>query len=98
MEIDDETQSQVVWVSSSALVDDETSQRVAGGNQDFYPQLHQLDVRAGGEHLHPRQEPQLRVSDHGQRHRLQLSLLITGVLPLGYFACGIVIWVRRKRR
>ena len=96
-EIDEETASQVVWVASSALVDDETSQRVAGGNQDFFlnciswmcEREETVSIRAKSlsyEYL---------TMDSGAASRL--SLLVTGVLPLGYFACGITIWVRRKR-
>ena len=97
-EIDDETQSQVVWVSSSALVDDETSQRVAGGNQDFFlnciswmcEQEESISIRA--------KSLSYEYLTMDSATASQLGLLITGVLPLGYFACGIVIWVRRKRR
>ena len=97
-EIDDEIQSQVVWVSSSALVDDETSQRVAGGNQDFFlnciswmcEQEESISIRA--------KSLSYEYLTMDSATASQLGLLITGVLPLGYFACGIVIWVRRKRR
>lgn len=88
----------MVWVSSSALVDDETSQRVAGGNQDFFlnciswmcEQEESISIRA--------KSLSYEYLTMDSATASQLGLLITGVLPLGYFACGIVIWVRRKRR
>ena len=34
--IDEETETNVIWVSSSALLDEQTNMQVSGGNQDFF--------------------------------------------------------------
>jgi ABC-2 type transport system permease protein len=94
----DEGESRVVWVSSSALLDDTANTRVSGGNQDFF--LNALSWMC---------EQEESISIHAKsmdREYLTISsgtaslmtLVIVFILPLVYLILGIRTWVRRKRR
>ena len=94
----EEWESHIVWVSSSYLLDDQTNLQISGGNQDFF--LNCINWMCGQES---------GISIHAKSMRYEyltissgtsslLTLLMIGVLPIGYLAAGIVIWIRRKKR
>lgn len=97
--IDDELYSNVVWISSAALLDEQADSLVSGGNQDFFlnivsylcePEESSVSIRAKSlttEYL---------TMDSATAS--SLTILMLGVLPLGYLAIGIGVWVWRKRR
>lgn len=98
-ELDDGIRSDVVWVTSTALLDEQTNEMVSGGNQDFFlnilsylcePEEDSVSIRAKSlttEYL---------TMDSSTASIL--TMLVVGVIPGAYLAVGIVIWVRRKRR
>ncbi len=97
--VDDGITSDIVWVSSSALVDEQTNAQVSGGNQDFF--LNALNYLCDGEesgisiHAKSLSSETLTMSSSTVS---MLTVLVVGLIPAGYLAAGLVIWVRRKRR
>lgn len=97
--IDDETQSQIVWVSSGGLLDESSNSRVSGGNLDFF--LNALNWMCDAEEsdlsIHAKALTQDYLTmDSGTASTL--SILMIGAIPAAYLAIGITIWFRRKRR
>lgn len=97
--LEDESETQIVWVSSASLLDEQTNMQVSGGNQDLF--LNAVSWLCG--------ETESGVSIHAKSLSYDyltmssgtasmLSVLIVGIIPLGYLAAGIYIWVRRKRQ
>ena len=96
--LDDEMESHIVWVSSTALVDETTNSRISGGNLDFF--LNSISWMCQQED---------RISIHAKSLDYEyltidsgtgslLTTLIIAIVPLAYLAVGIIIWVRRKRK
>ena len=97
--VDDGITSDIVWVSSAALVDDQTNTQVSGGNQDFF--LNALGYLCQAE--------QSSLSIHAKSLSSEtltmdsaavsaLTVAVVGVIPAAVITLGIVIWIRRKRR
>ncbi len=96
--IDEDTESNILWVSSPYLLDDTASSLVSGGNQDLF--LNALDWMAGQEdsvsiHAKSLSTEYLTMS---QASSTILIIVIVALIPLAYIAIGIIIWVRRRRR
>lgn len=97
--LDDDIYSHVVWVSSTALLDEQTNEMVSGGNQDFF--LNTLS------YLCEREESSISIRAKSLSTEYLtmdsstaslLTVLIVGILPAAYLAVGVYIWFRRKRR
>ena len=97
--VDDGITGDIVWVSSAALVDDQTNTQVSGGNQDFF--LNALGYLCQAE--------QSSLSIHAKSLSSEtltmdsatvsaLTIAVVGVIPAAVITLGIVIWIRRKRR
>lgn len=98
-EIDDGIQSEILWISSGALVDDQSNAQASGGNQDLF--LNALNYLCGGEEsgisIRGKSLDQQKLTlDSGTASAL--TALVIAVVPAAYVAVGIVIWARRKRR
>lgn len=97
--IDDSTESQIVWVSSGALLDESSNSRVSGGNLDFF--LNCLNWMCDAEEsdlsIHAKALSQEYLTMDSATSSM-LALLMVGVIPVAYLAIGITIWIRRKRR
>ncbi len=98
-EIDDGITAEVIWISSGALVDEQTSAQVSGGNQDLF--LNGLNYLCGGADssitIHAKSlDQQTLTLDSGTAS--VLTVLVIGIVPMAYLAVGIWIWARRKRR
>lgn len=96
--IDDETESHIVWVSSPSLVDEQMNIVVSGGNQDlFINALGWMCERENSISIHSKS---LSISylTIDASTASKLSVLVVGILPLGYLAIGIYICQRRKRQ
>lgn len=96
--LEDDSETNVVWVSSTYLLDDQTNSQVSGGNEDFF--LNCISWMCG-------QESDLTIHAKAMSHEYltissgtssMLTLLVLGVIPVGYLAVGIVTWIRRKGR
>ena len=97
--VDDDITSDIVWVSSGALVDDQTNAQVSGGNQDLF--LNALNYLCDGEEssisIHAKSLANETLTMDSSTVSL-MTVLVLGVIPVAYLAVGIVIWARRKRR
>ena len=93
-------ETNIVWVSSGALLDDDTNQRVSGGNQDFF--LNALSWLCETEETST-------ISIHAKSLSYEyltvdsaaastLTILMIAVIPVAYLSVGVITWVRRKRR
>ena len=95
---DYDNDSKIIWTGSGALVDETCNSRVSGGNQDFF--LNCLGWMCEQEEtisIHAKSlEYEYLTIDSGTVSLLTVLVLV--LLPAGYLAVGIVIWIRRKRR
>lgn len=97
--LDDGIYSDVVWISSTSLLDEQTNEMVSGGNQDFF--LNILNFLCDAE--------ESSISIHAKSLSTEyltmqsstvtwLTVLVVGVIPVAYLTVGILIWFRRKRK
>ena len=97
--VDDGITSDIVWVSSAALVDDQTNTQVSGGNQDFFLNalgyLCQAEQSSLSIHAKSLSSETLTMDSATV---LALAIAVVGVIPAAVITLGIVIWIRRKRR
>ncbi len=97
--VDEDKTTNIVWISSASLLDEQTNIQVSGGNQDFF--LNSLSWMC---------EPdESGISIHAKSMNYQyltigsgissfITFIIVGVLPIAYLGLGIYIWARRRRR
>ena len=96
--LEDDSETQIVWFSSAALLDDDTNSSVSGGNLDLFinaldwmcEQEDSISIRAKS-----LDSETLTISDSMVS---LLSVIFVGLIPLGYISIGIVTAVRRKRK
>ncbi len=97
-QIDDDTQSQIVWFSSSMLLDDGANEMVAGGNQDLF--LNSLKWMCGETDaitIHTKSlSSELLTVTAADANRWALILVI--LLPVAFLSTSFAITIRRKRR
>ena len=97
--VEDGITSDIVWVSSAALVDDQTNTQVSGGNQDFFLNalgyLCQAEQSSLSIHAKSLDSETLTLDSAAVS---TLTVAVVGVIPAACLALGIVIWIRRKRR
>lgn len=96
--IDADTTSNLVWISSGAVLDSQTNQQVSGGNQDLF--LNCLDWMCEHEtaiSIHAKSMSYDYLTMNSSAATM-LTLLVLGVIPLGYLFVGIRILYRRKRK
>lgn len=91
-------EGKILWVSSGALMDEDTNSRISGGNLDFF--MNSINW------LCQREDAiSIRAKDLGYTYLTMdegtasvLSVVIVAVLPVVYLSVGIIIWFRRKRK
>ena len=94
----DGTESHVVWIASTSLLNDQYNQQVSGANQDFF--LNCMGWTCGKEEgisIHAKTMTTEYLTMSASTASL-LTLLVVAVLPAGYLAFGLRIWIRRKRQ
>lgn len=97
--IDENAETNVIWVSSSALTDDTTNTRISGGNQDFFLNCisFMCDEDETGISIHSKNLDYEYLTIDSSTSAI-LSVLLIGILPLAYLGIGIYIFIRRKKR
>ncbi len=96
--IDDETESNILWVSSAYLLDDSANSSVSGGNQDlFLNALNWMCEQEDSISIHAKSLSTEYLTMSASAGNL-LCVLAIGVIPAAYLAIGIVIWFRRRHR
>lgn len=96
--IDEETEAQIVWVSSSSLTDEDADSWVSGGNLDFF--LNALSWMCDHEEsitIHAKSLNYGSLTMSGGTSAI-LSLFVVGFIPLAYLLFGFITWIRRKRQ
>lgn len=97
--IDEENETQIVWISSASLLDSQANMQVSGGNQDFFLNClnWMCEPDESGITIHAKSmDYEYLTIDSGTASLL--TFLIIAVIPLAYLGTGISIWARRKRR
>ncbi|MGM9549737.1 MAG: GldG family protein [Faecousia sp.] len=97
--VDDGITSDIVWISSAAVVDDQTNTQVSGGNQDFF--LNVLGYLCQAEESSLSIHAKSLTSENLTMDSAAVSVLtvvLVGVIPVACLAMGIAVWIRRKRR
>ena len=96
--VSDTQEAKLVWVSSTSLLDDQMNLQVSGGNQDFFLNaLGWMVEQESSISIHAKSLSTEYLTINSGTASL-LSVLMVGVLPLGYLCIGIYIWARRKRQ
>ncbi len=96
--IDDDTSSNIMWVTSSYLLDDTASSMVSGGNEDlFLNALSWMTDQDDSVSIHSKSltTEYLTISSGAG---VWLDILAIGLIPAIVLAIGIVIFVRRRHR
>ena len=97
--VDDGITGSIVWVTSAALVDDQTNTQVSGGNQDFFLNalgwLCQAEESSMSIHAKSLTTESLTLTSAAVS---ALTVVMVGVIPAACLAVGVIVWVRRKRR
>ena len=94
---EDGTESHVVWIGSTALLDDTYNQKVAGANQDFF--LNCVSWTCQGEEgptIHAKSMTTEYLTMNAATASM-LTLVVVAVLPGGCLAWGIYTWIKRRR-
>lgn len=96
--IDDDTESRIVWYSSSMLLDDSVNEMVAGSNQDLF--LNSLKWMCGETesitiHSKSLSSETLTVSAAAAN---RWTIILVFLLPAACLAASLSITIRRKRR
>lgn len=96
--IDEENSANVIWISSTSILDDQSNQQVSGGNQDFFLNcLGYLTEQESSITIHAKSLSYDYLTMSSFSSTL-LKLLFIGIIPLGYLLIGVQVWYRRKRR
>ncbi|MCD8381344.1 MAG: GldG family protein [Clostridiales bacterium] len=94
---DDESESKIVWVGSTSLLDDDTNTAVSGGNQDLF--LNAVNWICGQESSISIRSKSIvseyLTIDNASASTMTLAVVI--ILPVVYLVVGICIWARRRR-
>ena len=97
---DTETESNVIWVGSATLVDETVDNYVSGGNMDLFLNMlsYLCDPDAAELTIHAKPVSNTKYLTMGSNTTAVLTMVVIALIPLGYLACGVVIWFRRKRQ
>ena len=94
----DGTESHVIWIASTSLLNDQYNQQVSGANQDFFLNcMGWTCEKEEGISIHAKTMTTEYLTMSASTASL-LTLLVVAVLPAGYLAFGLRIWIRRKRQ
>jgi len=97
IDTDENVTTQIFWCSSKYLLDENTSQRVSGGNQDLFVNAanwmsgHSLNITIQSKHF---TNDYLTIPDNTAT---VLTVIFAVVVPLIALLLGIFVWVRRRK-
>ena len=97
--LDDDIYSNVIWVTSSSLLDEQTNAMVSGGNQDFFLNILNYLCEPGESNITIHAKS--LTSEYLTMESSTASILVVwmlAVIPIAYLGIGIIIWYRRKCR
>ena len=97
--LDSGEESHVIWIGSTSLLDDQYNQQVSGANQDFF--LNCVGWTC--------EEEESTMSIHAKTISTEyltisasaaslMTLVVVVLIPGGYLAFGLRVWIRRRRQ
>lgn len=94
-----ETETRIVWYTSTYLLDEEVSRQVAGANQTMFMNTigWLCDSEDTGVVISAKSLADEKLNMSASTVNI-LTVLFVAVIPLCYLAIGIVVWVRRRHR
>ncbi|MBQ1525332.1 MAG: hypothetical protein IIZ55_09415, partial [Firmicutes bacterium] len=94
-----ETETRIVWYSSTYLLDEKVSRQVAGANQTMFMNTigWLCDSEDTGVVISAKSLADEKLNMSASTVNI-LTVLFVAVIPLCYLAIGIVVWVRRRHR
>ena len=97
-ENDDGSTAQIVWVSSGALLDEQSSSMVSGGNLDLF--LNAISWMCGHEdgisiHSKSMNYEYLTISSSSAS---VMTAVIIWLIPALFLGTGVCVWLRRRRK
>ena len=98
-EPNDTASTHIVWISSEAVIDEQTNEMVSGGNQDLFLNSLSWVCEQEEEHMtiHPKSlSYEYLTMDNGTG--AVYSALAIFIIPAVYMIIGIVVWAKRRRR
>ena len=100
MNADTDTESNVIWVGSPTFVDESVNNYVSGGNMDLFLNMlsYLCDPEAAEMTIHAKPISNTKYLTMSNITTAVLAVIVLIFIPLGYLACGVVIWFRRKRQ
>lgn len=100
MNADTDTESNVIWVGSTTLVDETVDNYVSGGNMDLFLNMlsYLCDPDAAELTIHAKPISNTKYLTMDSTTTAVLTVIVLILIPLGFLAWGVVIWFRRKRR
>lgn len=97
--LDDGLSSEILWISSAMMVDDEVNNQSSGGNGDFF--LNSLNWVLEQEEssftIHTKSTAYEYLSLNSSS-ATTFTVLVVGVIPVCYLIVGVVVLIRRKRQ
>lgn len=97
--LDDGLTSEILWVSSAMLVDDDMNTKSNGGNSDFFLNaLNWVLEQEESEYTIHTKSTSYEYLSLNSSASTTLSILVVGVIPVCYLIVGVVVLVRRKRK
>ena len=97
---DTEQESNVIWVGSVTLVDETVNDYVSGGNMDLFLNMlgYLCDPEAAQLAIHAKPISNTKYLTMGSNTTAILTVIVLVLIPLGYLACGVATWYRRKHQ
>ena len=95
-----EDESNVIWVSSPTLLNDNMNNYVSGGNLDLFLNMlsYLCEPEASAYSIHAKTVGSAKYLTMESGTAAMLSIWVVAIVPLAYLAWGVVVWFRRKRR
>lgn len=95
---DSATDAGIVWISSAYVLDETTNYQISGGNLDFFMNcVNWMCEREESISIRSKSLSQEYLTINSGSAST-LTAIIVGILPAGYLALGIYLFIRRKRR
>lgn len=98
-DLDEDKQTQIVWITSTAIVDEQTNMQVSGGNQDFF--LNAVEWMCSQKETDLSIHAKALTNEYLNMDSWTASMMtifVVGIIPICYLGIGIRIWLRRKKR
>lgn len=96
--IDDDNETQLVYLTSSNILDDTVDAQVSGGNTEFIMNCisamsdHEVTVSI------PSKSTEISYLTYTAASANMWSIIVIGIIPIAILVTGIVIWLKRRKK